>query len=331
MSLRDAFKRQGDMLFRYRGWTFLAALALFLLALRDSDWIEARFGDAADDVYDFACLGVSLAGLAVRVLVAGTVPGRTSGRNTRKGQVATALNSTGAYSVVRHPLYFANFVIALGLALVPGSPWFAVTLVLGFALVFERIMLAEEEFLRSRFGVEFEEWAERTPAFIPDFSLWRPPALPYSARTALKREYLTTLEVLCAFALVDYLEDGVAGGLAAVEFEPETTVPAIIDRLLTEGWPQDALINVYFPDLTGPAVEGWRVTFQGKRKLGDELVERIDPRGQPYVWIGGLRSDQDLQQGSDLEAVADGCISVTPIHMDMTHRAGMERLRLALA
>ena len=167
MSLRDAFKRQGDMLFRYRGWTFLAALALFLLALRDSDWIEARFGDAADDVYDFACLGVSLAGLAVRVLVAGTVPGRTSGRNTRKGQVATALNSTGAYSVVRHPLYFANFVIALGLALVPGSPWFAVTLVLGFALVFERIMLAEEEFLRSRFGAEFEEWAERTPAFIP--------------------------------------------------------------------------------------------------------------------------------------------------------------------
>jgi broad specificity polyphosphatase/5'/3'-nucleotidase SurE len=44
-----------------------------------------------------------------------------------------------------------------------------------------------------------------------------------------------------------------------------------------------------------------------------------------------LRSDEDLAQGSDLEAVADGCISVTPIHMDMTHRAGMERLRRSLA
>jgi 5'-nucleotidase len=106
--------------------------------------------------------------------------------------------------------------------------------------------------------------------------------------------------------------------------------PVIIDRLLTEGWPQNALINVNFPDRAGQAVGGYRVTFQGKRKLGDELVERIDPRGQPYVWIGGLRCDEDLQHGSDLQAVADGCISVTPIHMDMTHRSSMERLRHAL-
>jgi 5'-nucleotidase len=106
--------------------------------------------------------------------------------------------------------------------------------------------------------------------------------------------------------------------------------PVIIDRLLTEGWPQNALINVNFPDRAGQAVEGYRVTFQGKRKLGDELVERIDPRGQPYVWIGGLRCDEDLQDGSDLQAVADGCISVTPIHMDMTHRSSMDRLRRAL-
>lgn len=227
MSLRDAYRRQGEVLFRYRGWTFLAALALFVLALQDSEWIESRFGDSADDVFDFACLGVSLAGLAMRVLVAGTVPGRTSGRNTRKGQVAGALNSTGAYSIVRHPLYFANFVIALGLAMVPGSLWFVLAMVLGFALVFERIMLAEEEFLRSRFGAEFEEWAERTPAFLPDPSLWRPPALPYSGRTALKREYLTVLEILCIFAVVDYLEDAIASGLAAVEWEPETTLPAL--------------------------------------------------------------------------------------------------------
>jgi 5'-nucleotidase len=106
--------------------------------------------------------------------------------------------------------------------------------------------------------------------------------------------------------------------------------PTVIDRLLTAGWPQDVLINVNFPDRVGQAIEGYRVTFQGKRKLGDELVQRIDPRGQPYVWIGGLRCDEDLQQGSDLQAVADGCISVTPIHLDMTHRSSMERLHHAL-
>ena len=47
------------------------------------------------------------------------------------------------------------------------------------------------------------------------------------------------------------------------------------------------------------------MTTQGKRKLGDELLERIDPRGQPYVWIGGLRSDDGQQAGTDLQAVAE--------------------------
>jgi 5'/3'-nucleotidase len=107
--------------------------------------------------------------------------------------------------------------------------------------------------------------------------------------------------------------------------------PAIIERLLTEGWPNDVLINVNFPDRVAQAIEGSRVTFQGKRKLGDELVERTDPRGQPYVWIGGLRCEEDLQDGSDLQATAEGFISVTPIHMDMTHRSSMDRLRRAIA
>ena len=107
--------------------------------------------------------------------------------------------------------------------------------------------------------------------------------------------------------------------------------PKVIDRLLTMGWPEEALVNVNFPDRATDAVAGHRVTFQGKRKQGDELVERIDPRGQPYVWIGGLRCDEALQDGSDLQAVAEGCISITPIHMNMTDRAGMDRLRSALA
>ena len=77
-------------------------------------------------------------------------------------------------------------------------------------------------------------------------------------------------------------------------------------------------------------MRGVRVTSQGKRKLGDELLERIDPRGEPYVWIGGLRVEEGFQDGTDLQAVAEGYISVTPIHMDMTHRASFERLRRAM-
>ena len=110
----------------------------------------------------------------------------------------------------------------------------------------------------------------------------------------------------------------------------EQHAPEVVSRLLSENWPKDLLINVNFPDCTASLVRGVRVTSQGKRKLGDELLERIDPRGEPYVWIGGLRVGEGFQDGTDLQAVADGYISVTPIHMDMTHRASFERLRRAL-
>jgi hypothetical protein len=99
--------------------------------------------------------------------------------------------------------------------------------------------------------------------------------------------------------------------------------------LFSEQWHKDLLININFPDSASESVRGMQVTAQGKRKLGDELLERIDPRGEPYVWIGGLRVEEAFQEGTDLHAVAGGYISVTPIHMDMTHRASFERLRVA--
>jgi 5'-nucleotidase len=110
----------------------------------------------------------------------------------------------------------------------------------------------------------------------------------------------------------------------------EQHAPEIISRLYAEHWHKDLLINVNFPDCGGDAVKGMQVTAQGKRKLGDELLERIDPRGEPYVWIGGLRAEESYRDGTDLHAVAAGYISVTPIHMDMTHRASFERLRVTL-
>lgn len=104
----------------------------------------------------------------------------------------------------------------------------------------------------------------------------------------------------------------------------------LISRLLTEDWARDTLININFPDRPASEVKGFRATSQGKRKLGDELFERIDPRGEPYVWIGVLREDANAGEGTDLEAVADGFVSVTPIHMDMTHQPSLPKLRDAL-
>jgi 5'-nucleotidase len=106
--------------------------------------------------------------------------------------------------------------------------------------------------------------------------------------------------------------------------------PALIERLCCEPWAPGTFINVNFPNCVAGAVQGVRVTTQGKRKLGDELSERVDPRGQPYVWIGGLRIDETYLAGTDLEAVAENFISVTPIHMDLTHAPSLDRLRRCL-
>jgi 5'-nucleotidase len=110
----------------------------------------------------------------------------------------------------------------------------------------------------------------------------------------------------------------------------ETYGPELVQRLSRIEWADDTLINVNFPDCEPDEVRGIRVTAQGKRKLGDDLVERLDPRGEPYVWIGALREDPQRGEGTDLAAIHDRYVSVTPIHMDMTHRPSFDRLAKAL-
>lgn len=111
----------------------------------------------------------------------------------------------------------------------------------------------------------------------------------------------------------------------------ERFAPQVIERLLSMPWPEDVLINVNFPDRIADEVAGIRVTTQGKRKIGDTLVERLDPRGEPYLWIGALREETAHQEGTDLAAVAAGFVSVTPVHLDMTHRPTLERLERLMA
>jgi len=107
--------------------------------------------------------------------------------------------------------------------------------------------------------------------------------------------------------------------------------PEVIRRLAAEGWPSNVLINVNFPDIPADKVTGIAVADQGKRKIGDELVERIDPRGQPYYWIGGQRLEDPGLEGTDLAAVYQGKVAVTPLGTDFTNRATLAAMATLFA
>src|SRR5262249_5807874 len=116
---------------------------------------------------------------------------------------AEHLNTTGLYSLMRHPIYVANFLVFMGVTLF-FHEW-AITLiaVLVYWMYYERIMLAEESFLRKTFGQEFDEWASRTNAVFPRWRNWRRPDLPFSFLTVLRREYSTFFAIIAVMTSLE--------------------------------------------------------------------------------------------------------------------------------
>lgn len=162
------------------------------------------------------CLAVGFVGVGVRALTIGYIPGGTSGRN-RGRQVAETLNTRGVYSVVRHPLYVGNYFMWLGAALVPRDPWVVLVVTLVFWLYYERIMSAEEDFLRGKFGRAFEEWAARTPAFVPALGQWEPEDRPFSFRMVLRREHSGIFGLVVTVCVLAQAADSVAAGQLRID------------------------------------------------------------------------------------------------------------------
>lgn len=186
--LKNRLKMQGELLFRWRGFLPLILLPGALIAAAETRYFETLPNYTIADFWEIACVLISLSGLALRAATVGFAPHGTSGRNTRT-QRADTLNTTGMYSIVRNPLYLGNYLILLGFSLIPGAWWFVILASLCFALYYERIIYAEEAFLQEKFGSAYTEWAERTPIFFPALKKWQKPALPFSFRNVLRREY----------------------------------------------------------------------------------------------------------------------------------------------
>lgn len=204
--MQEELEAQGNVLFKYRGTLPLVILLTALGIFIYNNLTMKPNLSGLNDEYIVICFAVSIIGLLIRVFTVGYTPNRTSGRNTKE-QVAEKLNTTGIYSLVRHPLYLGNFFMWLGIGMLTGNIWFNVVFFLVYWVYYERIMFAEEQFLRKKFSDEYLNWAERTPAIIPSFKNWVKPSIKFSWKKIIKKEKNGLVAVLILIFLFDLISE----------------------------------------------------------------------------------------------------------------------------
>ncbi len=107
--------------------------------------------------------------------------------------------------------------------------------------------------------------------------------------------------------------------------------PPIISRLLEQKWSPGVVMNINFPNRPPEAVDQVEVTRQGFRDVGElHAVRRDDLRGRPYYWMSFRGKPQEHAEGTDLRAIEEGRISVTPLHIDLTHMPSVNDLKRVL-
>ena len=97
--------------------------------------------------------------------------------------------------------------------------------------------------------------------------------------------------------------------------------------VLRYGLPEETLLNVNVPDRPQASIAGVRITSLSRRRFDDPIIEKVDPHGRKYYWIAGTRVTWSRRKDSDYEALRRGMVSITPIHLDVTHYAALEQLR----
>lgn len=110
--------------------------------------------------------------------------------------------------------------------------------------------------------------------------------------------------------------------------ECEELVARILKEILSRGdFPEDTLFNVNLPPVHPSDVKGIRVTSLGRRRYADSITRANDPSGNEYYWIGGGQVTWRGSEDSDFQAIDDGYVSVTPLHLDLTNYRLLEDVR----
>jgi protein-S-isoprenylcysteine O-methyltransferase Ste14 len=202
MALRNELRSQGDFLFKYRSYLPVVFIVPALYVYIQHQLYLQSISQVPSGLYEICCVGVSLFGLLIRVVTIGFSADNTSGRNTKVGQVADSVNTTGMYSICRHPLYVGNFFMWLGIAGFTQNVWFLVAFTFMYWIYYERIMFAEEEFLISKYGDEYLNWSKRVPAFIPKLGNWEKSINSFSWIKVIRQEKTGILNLFLTIIMV---------------------------------------------------------------------------------------------------------------------------------
>ena len=98
-------------------------------------------------------------------------------------------------------------------------------------------------------------------------------------------------------------------------------------EILNKGLPEETLVNLNVPNRTVETVTGVRVTCLSRRRFENPIIEKVDPHGRSYFWIAGTRVSWSRNKDADHEAIAEGAVSLTPLHLDSTNYGVLEQLR----
>ncbi len=100
----------------------------------------------------------------------------------------------------------------------------------------------------------------------------------------------------------------------------------LVERLRTNPLPADTILNVNVPDLPWERLRGFQATRLGYRHRSEPVIRETDPRGRPIWWIGPAGPEQDAGPGTDFHAIREGCVSITPIQVDLTRYTALDQV-----
>ncbi|MCX6550257.1 MAG: isoprenylcysteine carboxylmethyltransferase family protein [Acidobacteria bacterium] len=204
MKILDQFVRDGDRLFRWRSYFPLLLVPVLVAGVMTTPTpFSSRVFERA---WETLAVIVALVGLGLRVWAVGSAPSGTSERSTVNPR-ASELRTTGVYSIVRHPLYVANGLMAFGLSLFPAVWYLPIVLATTTLLYYERIAAREEAFLIERFGEVFDTWSARVPAVVPSPGAYKRSTTRFSWKKVLRHEFHGLLVIAAGAFVLDALQE----------------------------------------------------------------------------------------------------------------------------